>query len=189
MPVAMPVAMPMARLPPTLPRIHEATYHRSVIATIRGETRSWLRSAWRRYRSVPRPIRWPLTLVALLFLTVIVANLTFGAAQRTSSTTLLVPAGQTVGTTVQIDAGRLAGVEWSVAGADRSANPSAGGPLTAQLSGPSSDLPLQERALAGRFDFKNGFTRSSYQIQFRNDASAIDTAADPLRVDVTWIIR
>jgi hypothetical protein len=165
-----------------------------VIATIHGETRAWLRGAWRRYRRVPRPIRWPLTFVALLFLSVIVANLTFGSVQRTETATLLVPAGETVATSAQVDAGILASVEWAVIGADPSAALSGVGPLTARITGPSSELPPSERALAGRFDFKNGFTRNSYQLQLRNDAigddvPATDEPLPALRVEVTWTLR
>ena len=160
-----------------------------MIATLRGEAQGKLRDAWRLYRRVPRPVRWPLTLITLTLLAVILANLTFGASQRTSTTTVLIPAGQTIATTVQVDAGSLGSVRWSVQGAGLLTVSPEGGPLTVQLTGPSEELPLQERALSGRFDFKNGFTRSSYQLQLGNDGSATNGSTDSLRVEVRWITR
>ena len=103
---------------------------------------------------MPRLLRWPLTGAALLFLAVIVVNLTGGEPSEVERSFQIPPGGvRTI--EVPVAAGRNSEVRWEIGGRDADA---AGFPLRATLRGPDGELasalgsgrlPLQGRLRGG----------------------------------------
>ena len=139
--------------------------------------RDRLRPCWRAYRRVPRLLRWPLTGAALLFLAVIVANLTGGEPSEVEQSFQIPPGGvRTI--EAPVAAGRNSEVRWEIGGRDGDA---AGFPLRATLRGPDGELAS---ALGpGGFRFKGGFAAARYSLELRNESEGESAA-----VDVRWTL-
>lgn len=126
---------------------------------------------------VPRLLRWPLTGATLLFLTVIVVNLTGGEPSEVERSFQIPPGGvRTID--VLVAAGRNSEVRWEVGGRDGDA---AGFPLRATLRGPDGELASQLGP--GGFRFKGGFAAARYSLELRNESEAESAA-----VDVRWTV-
>lgn len=140
------------------------------------------RSALRRYRRIPRLLRWPLTAVALVVLAVVLANLLFGASAREVQRDFALGPGETVAMEVRVDAGRNVEVRWQPA--DQEAPYADATPLEAELSGPDLRLATTTASPEGIFRFKGGFAVATYRVQFANN-----THGAPGRFVVRWTIH
>ena len=145
---------------------------------LRSALQTRFRALWRAYRRVPRPIRWPLTAIALVFAAVIVTNLFF-SFNRTVERTFLIPPGEFRIVEVQVDPGRGSEVRWEIGSRDVAA---AGFPLRVRLTGP--DEAQESLAGPGEFRFKGGFTTAQYRLELLNQAPEANAA-----VDVRWVVR
>ena len=127
---------------------------------------------------VPRLLRWPLTGAALLFLAVIVVNLTGGEPSEVEQSFQIPPGGiRTV--EVLVAAGRNSEVRWEIGGRDGEA---AGFPLRATLRGPDGELAS---ALGpGGLRFKGGFAAARYSLELRNESEGESAA-----VEVRWTLE
>ncbi|PZC44172.1 MAG: hypothetical protein DK306_001934 [Chloroflexi bacterium] len=151
---------------------------RGPLHRLRDRVRERLRPLWRAYVRVPRPIRWPVTGMLLLFGAVILTNLTFGAT-RTVERTFLIPAGELRIVEVQVEAGQNSEVRWEIGARE---GESSAFPLRATLLGPD------ERQVSlggpGAFRFKGGFTTARYVLELRNEAEEANAP-----VQVHWTVR
>ena len=140
--------------------------------------RNRLRPCWRAYLRVPRLLRWPLTGAALLFLAVIVVNLTGGEPSEVERSFQIPPGGiRTI--EAPVAAGRNSEVRWEIGGRDGDA---AGFPLRATLRGPDGELAS---ALGpGGFRFKGGFAAARYSLELRNESEGESAA-----VEVRWTLE
>ena len=152
-----------------------------MIAESRRRTQAGARALWAAYVRVPRPIRWPLTALLLVFLGVIAANLVFDTSRAVERTYLIAP-GASATLQVQVDAGRNSEVTWEIV--EREPGDATAFPLQARLSGPAAGLPRQSAAGSGRFPFKAGFTRDQFELVLTNLA---ETRHAP--VEVRWTVR
>ena len=127
---------------------------------------------------MPRLLRWPLTGAALLFLAVIVVNLTGGEPSEVERSFQIPPGGiRTI--EAPVAAGRNSEVRWEIGGRDGDA---AGFPLRATLRGPDGELAS---ALGpGGFRFKGGFAAARYSLELRNESEGESAA-----VEVRWTLE
>lgn len=151
-----------------------------MLTEYRAALRRYRSAIWRGYKRVPRPIRWPFTLLASFFILVILANLSFGGAVQDVERRFVIAPGQERTMEIQIDPGRNVEVKWQ---------PSDPGtqsalPILATLVGPGITLTVDAPTLSDRFFFKGGFSRAPFQLRLVNPSS--DLAAG---VRVHWILR
>ena len=146
--------------------------------TQRSRLRDSGRPIWHAYLRVPRPIRWPLTAVGLVFAAVIVVNLTF-TPLRDVERSFLIPPGELRLLEVQVDPGRNSEVSWEIG--QREGDASAF-PLRARLTGPGE--AQESLSGPGLFRFKGGFTTALYVLELRNEAEDANAS-----VAVRWVVR
>ena len=127
---------------------------------------------------MPRPIRWPVSAIGLIFAAVIVTNLFF-SFNRTVEQTFLIPPGELRIVEVLVDPGRSSDVAWTVGARDEDA---ASFPLRARLTGP--DEAQESTSGPGEFRFKGGFTSARYELELLNESPEANVA-----VDVRWVVR
>ncbi len=134
--------------------------------------RRTLRAGWRRYRALPRPLRWPLTAAAALILAVLIAN-GFSAVRGGDFTEdFRIEPGQSRVSARPIAPGGTVTVSWTPL------PPEGAGGLSVTLAGPG-----EQQAAAGpsgTLQFPVGFSPATYTLTVTNPA------ADPARVRVRW---
>ena len=136
---------------------------------------------WATYVRIPRPIRWPVTTLLLIFLAVIMANVVFSGTRAVERTYLIEP-GASATLEVQVDAGQNSEVVWEIV--EHGPGDATNFPLLAQLSGPTAGLPRQSEAGSGGFPFKGGFSTARYELTLTNQEETRNTT-----VKVRWTVR
>lgn len=151
-----------------------------MIATARAATPAPLRALWRRYLRLRRPIRWPLTAVALVLLAVILSNLVFGGGAQSTSREFRIPPGEARTMSVDVGPGRNVTVAIRpLVGLLRPA------PLAeAVIRGPTGVADATGLQARATLRFKGGFSPALYTLTLTN-ISPSETG----RWVVEWTIR